>query len=73
MNHEAAGLSPPAAPQPDAYADIYVRLDERKKISNAPRLTGTFNMWTISFAPIAFMPGLICILVSDYFHKRGNR
>ena len=31
------------------------------------------NIWNILFALISLMPGLICILISDYFIKGGNR
>ena len=36
------------------------------------RVLSFLNLWNIFFALIALMPGLICILISDYFYKKNK-
>ena len=36
------------------------------------RVLSFLNLWNIFFALIALLPGLICILISDYFYKKNK-
>lgn len=36
------------------------------------RVLSFLNLWNIFFSFIALMPGLICILISDYFYKKNK-
>ncbi len=36
------------------------------------RVLSSLFLWNIFFALIALMPGLICILISDYFYKKNK-
>jgi TM2 domain-containing membrane protein YozV len=50
----------------------YVRVLLTDGLPLDQRVLSFLNIWNIFFALIALMPGLICILISDFFYRNNN-
>lgn len=48
----------------------YVRVLLTDGLPFAQRVFSFLNIWNLFFAFVALMPGLMCIMVSDYFFKK---
>lgn len=48
----------------------YIRVLVTDGLPFEQRLLSFLNLWNILFALISLMPGLVCILASDYLQKR---
>lgn len=50
----------------------YIRVLLSEGLPFDQRVLSFLNLWNIFFALIALMPGLICILISDYYYKNNK-
>jgi len=50
----------------------YIRVLLTDGLSFDQRVLSFLNIWNIFFALISLMPGLICILISDYLFKKNG-
>ena len=50
----------------------YIRVLLTDGLPFAQRMFSFLNIWNIFFALVALMPGLMCILISDYFYRKNK-